>query len=149
MKRKTMSNTTRDKQQELDYKVSLIEMALSDDCTTKKAICKYTKFKLATINAIFRNDKELYAKYCIARRTLVDLAADNVAEIVADQKHPKNYNASIYVLQNYTSDLDDALESKKLAGDIELEISANGTGKSNANPIKIVLGKRPDVQEEE
>lgn len=112
----------------------LVEQALELGKLTRKDICDATGLKMSDLNNLFGKDRELYSKYCILRRTVVDVAADNIVNAVMDPKHPKNYDASKEVLKNWKSDLDDILDSKD--GDA-IKIETLGKGKS---PVKIVFG---------
>lgn len=135
---KNMKNPRRVKQTELDKKVYKIELALDQGATTKKRIGEHTKFKLATINEVFKQDKNLYRKFCEIRKTIVDLAADNVMDIVADQDHPKCAEMSKWVLNHYKSDLDETLDAKD-SEDVEVEIGEGGRGN---RPTVIRFGKK-------
>jgi len=92
--------------------IKKIIAALDADITTVTKISKATNITRAKIHKIFREDRSLHAKYIVARRTIVDQAADNIADIVSDKEHPSHYAASKYVLQTYKSDLDEHLDAK-------------------------------------
>lgn len=111
----------------------LVEEALSRDIITKSEICKATGLKMSVLNNVFTQNRKLYAKYCVIRRTITDVAADNIVEIVMDKTHPKNYDASKEVLKNFRTDLDDVLDSK------ETEVLIENTGKAKS-PVRIVFG---------
>jgi hypothetical protein len=103
----------------------LILVALEKGFTTKGKISKSTGLKITELNNIFKEDRELWAEYTMYRRTLVDLAADNIADIIGDPTHKDHYQASKYVLATYKSDLDQTLEEKGDADNVTFE----GSGK--------------------
>ena len=78
---------------------------------------------------IFTNDRELYAEFCVGRKLITDLASENIYNIVKDEGHPKNYDASKFIIQNFKTDIDDSLESKDgEMVDIQLGGGSNGGG---------------------
>jgi len=113
----------------------LINKALDLGQTSKSMIMKGTGLKLYEINNVFQKDRDTYAKFKIMRGTLVDIAADNMQNILQSPGHPSHFAATKYILQTYKSDLDDSMVEKK--GD-SLEIE---TGKGKKSPIKIRFGK--------
>ena len=70
----------------------------------------------------------MYKLYAQRRRELVDIAADNIQDIVEDKHHPSHYAASKYVLDHYKTDLDNILEIKD-GDDISAKVSVDsGSG---------------------
>jgi hypothetical protein len=61
---------------------------------------------------IFHRERDLYAEYCVRRKVITDMATDNIYRIVSDDNHPKKYDASKWVAQNFKTELDDMLESR-------------------------------------
>ena len=135
-----MQNTKRAKEKEMRDRKLLIEAAMNEGVFGKGDLAKYTGIPLHLINNLFQNDRELYAEFCVRRQIIVDMAADNIAQIVANQKHPKNYDASKFILQTYKSDLDDSMIAKA-PGEVEFAIGGGG-GDSKSSPIKITFGAK-------
>ena len=121
----------------------LVEQALDNGLLIKSDICNATGLKMTILNAVFAENRELYARYTVLRRTVTDVAADNIVSIVMDKTHPKNYEASKEVLKNFKTDLDNTLEKKD--GD---EIRIETTGKATS-PVKIVFGNTSKKDEDE
>lgn len=140
---KKMRNKSRDLTKLMEQRTMLVELALDQGKLTKKDISKATGLKISDLNNLFNLNKELYAKYSMEYRTIKDIASDNIADIVRDPNHAKNYDASKYILANYKSDFDDVLESKD---DTEIEIK--GAGGKSSRPVVIRFGKKQDKTEE-
>jgi hypothetical protein len=102
-----------------------------------------TGLKAWEITELLKNDIQLNAVYTIRRRELVNMAADNIVDIVSDKDHPNNYAASKYVLQTYKSDLDTNLESHD-AQEMAIGVG-NGEGVS---PIRITFGRKREAEED-
>jgi len=109
--------------------------ALDEGKMTRSDICEATGMKMYELNSFFSDDRETFAKYKIRRKTLTDIAADNIVDIINDPKHPKHYDASKYVLQNYKSDLDGILESE------DTEIVIDNLPSKAKSSVKIVFSK--------
>jgi len=137
---KRMKNKERELTKLMQKRILLISAALDSDITTKEELCKVTELSRTQLNLIFKENPELYARYCVLRKLLVEIASDNISAIVEDRGHPKNYDASKWVVTNFKSDLDSVLESKEESLDVEI----NGSGNSKASPITIRFGKRED-----
>ena len=86
---------------------------------------------------LFTQDREVYGEYVVRRKTILDIASDNILDIVNDPTHPQHFQASKYILSTYKSDLDDVLESQT-----ESEMNINVGGESGASPINITFGKK-------
>ena len=124
----------------------LILTALDKGFTTKGKISASTGLKITELNKIFEEDRELWAEYTMYRRTLVDLAADNIADIISDPTHKDHYQASKYVLSTYKSDLDKTLEEK---GD-EGEVAFEGSGeRSTRVTFRFKKGNKSDDNDNE
>ena len=139
---KPMRNKKRQESKLLESRVLLIDKAMDEGFLTKTDIAKATGLKIWDVVNTFTRDRELYAKFCIRRRTLVDTAADNIQAIVNDKDHPQNYQASKFVVSTYKSDLDEILESK----DID-DISVLVEGGESSSPVTIVFGKKKQEEE--
>ena len=70
------------------------------------------------------------------RKTISDIASDNILDIVNDASHPQHFAASKYILSTYKSDLDEVLEDKS-GEDISVLVGDNAKG----SPITINFGK--------
>lgn len=132
-----MRNSKRKEAKLLDERAGLVRAALDLGNITRKEICKATGLKLHELNNLFARDRGLYGEYVVRRRTIADIASDNIMDIVNDPSHPQHFQASKYILSTYKSDLDDVLEDK---GQEEIGISIGGDSK--ASPITINFGKK-------
>jgi hypothetical protein len=126
---------SREKSEKLKRISTLIEQAMILGFTTKGDIAKNCNIPLWQVSGAFSESPELRAIFQIMRRTLVDMAADNVQKILEDKEHPQHFQASKYILQTYKSDLDTNLESKD-SEEMEATLSGNG----GVSPIRITFG---------
>jgi hypothetical protein len=92
--------------------------------------------RLWELNEVFAADTDLYSEFCIMRKTLVDVAADNLQDILHNREHPQNFQATKYVLEKYKSDLDSNLEAKD-PGELGLTI-----GDGSPSPVRITFGAK-------
>lgn len=132
-----------EKQIKLEKNTALVYAALDQGYTTRSKLVLATGLKAWEITELLKNDIKLNAVYTVRRRELVNMAADNIVDIVADKDHPNNYAASKYVLQTYKSDLDTNLESHD-AQEMSIGVG-NGEGVS---PIRITFGRNKEVEED-
>ena len=107
----------------------LVKKAMELGFETRSQICEKTGLKMYELANILKGNEELYAEYCIRRKTLVDVANDNISDIVHDKEHPKHYEASKFIATKYRGDLDTILEPAD-ASEIEIELG----GASTASP---------------
>lgn len=142
---KSMKNRRRAEKKVNELRRKLVLTALEEGITTRKAICTATGLKAHELSNLFTEDRDLYAKYVVRRKTITDLAADNIVDILNDPGHPQHFQASKYVLQTYKSDLDDTLESQD-SENISVEIDSKG----EINPviIKFSRGREKDREDE-
>ena len=133
MEKRKIRNKKREEKKKLQNYVDLVRVALSKGKMLKKDICEATGLTIPTLNNVFRDDRELYAEYVVLRKTIMDIASDNLVAIVNDPTHPHHFQASKEMLKNFKSDFDSELES---SGDI-LKIESPG-GKSKT-AVKIVF----------
>jgi hypothetical protein len=119
--------------------IVLIRASMRLGNSTKKDIALSAGIKIWQLNDMLVLDKDLQAEFSIMRRTLVDIAADNMQEILEDRNHPQNFQATKYILDNYKSDLDSNLEAKD-SGEIGLTIG--GAGKDSPSPVRITFGTK-------
>ena len=88
-----------------------IAEAIKRGYTTESKISRATGLSIHEVSECFKWNIPLYQKYTYARKTIVDKASDSVEDIIDDPSHPNHYQASIYILKTYKSDLDEILES--------------------------------------
>ncbi len=143
MAKTRMKRTAAEKKKWLEDSAVLVRKALEDGYTTKGKIAKVTGIKIHLLNKLFNEDRELWAEYTIHRRTLVDLAADNIADIISDPDHKDHYQASKYVLSQYKSDLDKTLEEKDSE---EVGFDVEGSG-SRSTRVTFKFKKGTDKEE--
>lgn len=135
---KSKARKTQEKQ---DKQRELVKAALRMGLTTKNDICKASAMALWELNELFQADKDLYNDFCVRRRTLSDVAADNLENILRDPVHPQNFQATKYVLEKYKTDIDVQLEAKN-ADDVDVEVSG-----SCGSPIRITFGTKKEKDE--
>lgn len=114
----------------------LIDAALDRGLTTKQDIAEGCNIKLWEVSDAFKYNRELYAKFCVCRKTIVDMAADNLQKILQSPHHPQHFAATKYILQTYKSDLDENLENKS-----DKEVSVTVPTESNRRPVVISFKK--------
>lgn len=134
---KSMRNSKRKQQRLIDERAALVRAALDMGNITRKELCKATGLKLHELSNLFSRDREVYAEYRIRRRTIADIASDNIMDIVQDPSHPQHFQASKYILSTYKSDLDEVLEDKE-----QESFGVTIGGDSKASPITINFGKK-------
>lgn len=121
-----MKNKRRDRKEYLEKGRALILAALDRGFTTRKKIGDACGLKTWEVADILKHDQDLWAQYTMHRKTLTDLAADNIQDILEDPNHKDHFQASKYILTKYKSDFDDTLESQAEEG---MQIGS-GDGKS-------------------
>ena len=139
--KKSMRNKNREEEKrESEYqdKVMRVSAAIEAGYIQRRDLAHAADVKLHDLNNIFTKERELYASYCVRRKTIKDLAADNIYAVVEDRSHPKNYEASKWVAEKFKTDLDDSLESKS---DDNLGVSVSNEG-SESGRITIRFGKK-------
>lgn len=137
-------NQEKEKAELQEKRILLVRAAIKENNTTKKAICKVCGIEMFVLNQLFSADKDLHAEYVIRRKTLVDVAADNLSDILNDPTHPQHFQATKYVLQNFKSDLDTSLEPKEQE-EVQIEVPIaipGGEGDGEQKPITIRFSKR-------
>lgn len=117
--------------------VTLVRAAMRLGFSTKSDLAQTSGMKIWELNEVFQSDKDLYAEFCIMRKTLVDVAADNLQDILFNKEHPQNFQATKYVLEKYKSDLDSNLEAKDAT---EIGLSIGGAG--SPSPVRITFGTK-------
>ncbi len=132
-----MKNTERKTKKLLKTRAALVRAALEAGQISRKDICNATGLQMHELANLFTQDREVYGEYVVRRKTISDIASDNILDIVNDPTHPQHFQASKYILSTYKSDLDDVLESQT-----ESEMNINVGGESGASPINITFGKK-------
>lgn len=136
---RSMKNSERKTKKLTEKRAAFVRAALEAGHITRKDICNATGLKMHELANLFTKDREVYGEYVVRRKTISDIASDNILDIVNDPTHPHHFQASKYILSTYKSDLDDVLESQD-----ESEMSIQ-MGKSNAkSPITITFGSKKD-----
>lgn len=132
--KRRMKNERAEKTKLMQDRAELVRAAMEiGNCVTKTDICKATALSMVILNNLFTEDRKLYAEYVILRKTITDIAADNITAIVNNKEHPQHFQASKYILQNFKSDFDETLDGS----DNVLQISPTSGKRSNA--VKIVF----------
>lgn len=130
-----MKNGKRKERKLLETRADLVRAALESGAISRKEICRATGLKLHELANLFTKDRKVYGEYVVRRRTITDVASDNIMDIVNDPSHPQHFQASKYILSTYKSDLDEVLESQE-SSDLEINISGEGS----KSPIQINFG---------
>lgn len=138
-KRRRMRNQQREEKKTLEDNVVLIRTAIEAGFTTRSKIADATGLKLHEVARTFEKDRELWSLYTIRRRTIVDIATDNIEDIITNKNHPQNFQASKWVVTNYKTDLDKGVLESRDDKDIAVEVQ--GTGKSKAPAVSITFSK--------
>ena len=126
--KKRMSNSKRAIERRNRERKTLFQDAISDGHTSRRDLCKAMGIAGWELTEFFEMNPKMYKLYSSRRRELRDVALDNIQDIVEDPKHKDHYQASKYVVDNYKTDLDIILESKK--SDESIEISQNSESDS-------------------
>lgn len=138
---RSMKNSKRKEAKLLHSRAELVRAALEAGKISRKDICKATGLQMHELANLFTNDRKIYGEYVVRRKTISDIASDNILDIVNDPEHPQHFAASKYILSTYKSDLDEVLESQD-----ESEIAVTLGGESKASPITIKFGKKSDSE---
>ena len=132
---RSMKNSKRKEAKLLETRAEFVRAALDAGHISRKDICKATNLKLHELANLFTLDRKVYGEYVVRRKTISDIASDNILDIVNDPSHPQFFAASKYILTTYKSDLDDVLESQDSEA---MNVSIGGASK--ASPIVIKFG---------
>ena len=125
---KSMSNSKRAIDKRNRERKVLFQEAIVDGYTSRRDIAKAIGITSFDLTEFFEENPKMYKIYSQRRRELVDIAADNIQDIVEDKTHPKHYDASKYVIDNYKHDLDNILDVKS-GDDISTNVSVDaGSG---------------------
>lgn len=136
-----MRNKIREQSKLVAERSALVRAALEQGCYTSSSILKATGLKKHELTNLFTSEKELAAEYTVKKKLMATIAADNIFDIIQDPKHPQNFAASKYILQNYKSDIDDELEP--MAGDLSLTLpGSNPDDASESVVINFTSGKK-------
>lgn len=139
-----MRNPSRAKKRRDEERSGLIRAAIDNGFIIRKDICNATGLTYSELRNHFTTDRELYYHYTVVRKSITEMAADNIHAIVADNSHPQHFQASKYVLEKYKSDFDEILESQK-GESINVELSGNGK-ESRAGNVTITFGRNGGIE---
>ena len=138
---RSMNNKARKEAKLLETRAELVRAALESGNISRKDICKVTGLRLHELANLFTKDRKVYGEYVVRRKTISDIASDNILDIVNDPTHPQHFAASKYILSTYKSDLDEVLEDK--SGE-DISVSLGG---SKGSPITINFGSSKKSEE--
>ena len=141
---KEMPNKDRVKARKLKKNGQLVMAALEQGHTSRKEIAEATGLTLYDISNLFKADREVFAAYQVRKRTLLDVAADNIQAIVENPGHPQHYQASKYVLDNFKNEFDEVFESKD-GNEIHVDVTGEG---NDGSPVRIVFGNSASKESE-
>ena len=134
--KKSMSNNKRAIARRNKVAKVKFEEAISDGYTSRRDVSKAMGMTSFELSNFFEDNPKCYKIYTQRRRELVDIAADNIQDIIEDKTHSKHYEASKYVLQSYKSDLDNILDKN------DGESISIGAGDEESSGIVIKFGKK-------
>lgn len=97
---------------ELEKRVSDIDAAIEAGAISYTQIQKVTGYTMTNIRTVFKKDEELYKKFKKALMAVQLQAVSNMIDILMDQSHPKNYEASKTFLGKYKTEFDDVFEKQ-------------------------------------
>lgn len=138
---KSMRNKIREQASIVEERSAVVRAALNEGCYTRSSILKATGLKKHELTNLFASEKDLAAEYTVKKKLMATISADNIFDIINDPGHPQHFAASKYILQNYRSDLEDALEP--MAGDMELSLpGSNSNDGEDMVTIKFSSGKK-------
>ena len=109
---KQMSNSKRAIAKRNKERKVKFQEAIADGFTSRRDIAKAVGITSFDLTEFFEDNPKMYKLYASRRRELRDVALDNITDIIEDKFHPKHYDASKYIVQNYQTDLDIILEGK-------------------------------------
>ena len=130
-----MKNSKRKEAKLLETRAEFVRAALDAGHISRKDICKATGIQLHELANLFTLDRKVYGEYVVRRKTISDIASDNILDIVNDPTHPHHFAASKYIDTKFKSSLDDVLESQDSEA---MNVSIGGVSK--ASPIVIKFG---------
>ena len=110
MEKRSIKNKRREEEKLLTDRAARVRAALNANIMVRKEICNATGLTMLQLKNLFQKDRELFAEYAVLRKTIMDVAADNLVAIVNDPTHPHHFQASKEMLKNFKSDFDDTLE---------------------------------------
>ena len=134
---KQMSNSKRAKDKRNRERKVLFQEAIADGYTSRRDIAKAVGITSFDLTEFFEENPKMYKLYASRRRELRDIALANITDIVEDKAHPKHYDASKYIVQNYQTDLDVILDSKD-GDDVGSSVSVDA---GSGVVIKFTTGK--------
>lgn len=139
---KSMRNDKRKEKKLLETRAALVRAALNEGKLSRKDICEATDLKLHELTNLFTKDRDIYSEYVVRRRTIADIASDNILDIINNPDHPQHFQASKYILQNHKTELDDVLDSK---GESEIEVEIKGDS-TYTSPVTIKFSSNKDKE---
>jgi len=141
--RRKMRNNKRDTERRDKRRLKAFKIAIDEGHITKKDIANSMDISISELISFFDKFPEQKKQYANKLSNIADIASDNLAQIVLDQDHPKNYDASKFVMNHYKNEMDEILEAKSM-GEIKIE-----EGDGNAMGAVIVFGNASVEKKEE
>lgn len=130
-----MTNDKRKFEKQLATRSGLIKAALDEGIFKREDLSRVTGLKNHEISNTFTHNRELYGTYVLRKRGMIDIASDNVFDIIRDKTHPQNFAASKFILQKYNSEMDDMFESSD-SEQLNMSVSSG-----SSSPITIKFTK--------
>jgi hypothetical protein len=96
--------------EELEKRALDIDAAIEAGALSYTKISKVTGYTLTNINTVFKKKPELHKKYKVALMSVQLQAVSNMVDIIMDQDHPKNFEATKSFLGKYKTELDEVFE---------------------------------------
>jgi hypothetical protein len=132
---KTREWVLTERQEEVRHLVKMT-LEINPNITTLRQIADTTGAAIHEIDKVFQMVPELKAEFSVRRRSLANLAVDNIHEIVNNFNHPQNFQASKFIVQTYKNDLDEDL-TPKISTEVGFDIKDG-----QISPVKITFSKK-------
>lgn len=93
-----------------DDRKASVAAALEQGCLTNKEICDMTSLKIYQLNGVFKKFPELKVAHKMVAQDVGAQAVSNLAEIIMDTDHPKNFEASKLFITRFRTEMDETQE---------------------------------------
>lgn len=119
-------------------RINAVRLALEKGQCTYKAIANAIGKSIPFVQKLFDKFPEIRKEYLMTKRIIANQAADNIYDIVNDPDHPKNYDASKFIISRFKSDLDESCEKHDEEG-LEVAINQGEIDEEAENKPSVVI----------
>lgn len=141
--KRAMPNKKREQTALMEDRKIQVRVLMDRGIFNRSKICRALGWKPHALKSLFTIDRDFFAEFKLNRSSIMENATDNLRDVVEDFDHPKNYDASKFMVTNFKSEFDEELESKT---EDDISISS-GAGMDSG--ITIVFGKPKGDKEED